>query len=468
MSRQSSANHDKIIELNLIILYQNKTNKETPKAIIFDISFSNDTIQLKELKDAIKKVRANRTDVYAVYNLSNYFEQDSIFETNDYYQARVLYDDDSLLVGGRLHAGFVADEKLIYYPSDLFLNTAFGDTIKMESIIKRVALNDNPNKFPNEFKPFVVPLGPNDAMEKQRYEFIEPKDISKSIGSFDKTLDTHKKYVLVGDLKNDFQKNIETPRTYFLAWALNERIIEDKIAKQPIDNLVIIIGQTLFFSALTILVFALLFKYIKRLQTKPNSLAVISFLISIVLFVIYGLLVLSFNKVIPIGMTLMGMAVAVFLVWRFANKFLVTGVAEGSGEYDLFISYSHGDSEWVTKNIYEPLKDFEKSNGDKVKIFFDVKSIGIGEPFTSKYMWAIVDSKLFVPIISKEYYGKNHCQNEMDLAYKRSVEKLLKVMPIAYSFDFVPPIYTHLNINDITVTPNFMEKIKETLSKLKD
>lgn len=438
-------------------------NNETPTAIIFDISFSNDTIELKALKEAIEKVKAKRIDVYAVYNLKNYFTQDSIFETNDFGQARILYD--SVLVGGRLHSGFVADKKLIYYPSDIFLNTAFGDTLKIESIVKRVALKKDSNKFPDEFKNLVVPLGPSEAMEKQTYTFIELEDNSELSGSFDGSLDMHQKYVLVGDLENDFQKDISTPRTYFLAWALNEKIIDVKIAKQPVDSLTIIISQTLMFSLLTVLIFALLFKYVKRLQTKPKTLAVISFVLSLIFFAIYGLLVFSFNKVIPVGMTIMGMAVAAFLTWRFAYKFLVTGITEGSQKYDLFISYSHGNSDWVTKNVYEPLKDFKKPNGEKLNIFFDVKSIGIGEAFTSKYMWGIVDSKLFVPIMSEEYYGKNHCKNEMDLAYKRHVEKLIGIMPIAYTFECVPEIYTHINVAVITVVPNFIENIKEALSK---
>ena len=454
----------KIISFLNTVEHHNGKN-ETPAAVIFDISFSNDSIQLKELEEAIKKVRAKRIDVYAVYSLMSYFANDSIFETNDFGQARALYTNDSILVGGRLHSGFVADNKLIYYPSDIFLNTAFGDTLKIESIVKRVALNVDSNNSSDEFKNMVVPLGPKESIEKQTYTYIEPEANATAIGGFDVPLDMHKKYILIGDLKNDKQKDIEMPRTYFLAWALNEKIIDEKIAKQPIDSLAIIIGQTLFFSLLAVLVFALLFKYIKRLQTQPKTLAVISFLVSLVLFAIYGLLVFAFNKVIPIGMTLMGMAIASILAWRFAHKFLVTGVAEGSQKYDLFISYSHGNSDWVKKNIYEPLKDFKKPNGDKLSIFFDVKSIGIGEAFTSKYMWGIVDSKLFVPIMSEEYYGKNHCKNEMDLAYKRHVEKLIGIMPIAYTFECVPEIYTHINVAVITVVPNFIENIKEALSK---
>ena len=35
------------------------------------------------------------------------------------------------------------------------------------------------------------------------------------------------------------------------------------------------------------------------------------------------------------------MLIAALLCWRFAHKFLVTGVVEGSEKYDVFISYKH-------------------------------------------------------------------------------------------------------------------------------
>jgi len=311
----------------------------------------------------------------------------------------------------------------------------------------------------------MTPLGPREAIDQQKHEFNDSEEQTDISKYFNPPLNVHEKFVLVGDLKNDYQQDIATPRTYFLAWALNEKIIDEKIAKQPLDDLVVIVSQTLFFSFFTVLVFALLFKYVKRLQTKPKTIAVVSFMLSLVFLIIYGMLIYTFDKVIPIGLTLIGMLIAALLSWRFAYKFLVTGIAEGAKDIDLFISYSHGDSTWVRENVFEPLKDF-KVNGRGLKIFYDVKSIKLGEPFTSKYMWGIVDSKLFVPIMSKEYYKKNHCRNEMDLAYKRYVEQLIEINPIAFSFDCIPEIYTHIIAADIQVNPNFIDDIKEKLIEI--
>lgn len=458
----------RIISFINTVAERKKVNNEDPRAILLDISFSKDSTELIELKQAIEKLKAQRIKVYAVYSLKTYFEKMQIYEANDAEQARILYD--SIFDGGRLHSGFIAENDLISYPSDIFLKGAFADTVKIESIVKRVALDDNASHFNPEFQQLVTPLGPKEAMLAQTYSFEESKD-SIASGKFvpknaaSPALDLDDKFILVGDLENDYQQDIETPRTFFMAWALNEKIVDEKIAKQPLDSIAVIIGQTLFFSLFTVLIFALLFKYVKTLQTKSKMLAVLAFVLCLIFFTTYGALVYSFDKIIPIGLTLIGMFIATLLAWRFAYKFLVTGVAEGSQKYDVFISYSHGNSEWVKKNVLEPLRAYRKPNGDKLEIFFDEKSIGIGEAFTSKYMWGIVDSQFFIPVISEEYYKKNHCRNEMDLAYKRFVEKSLKMLPIAFSYAAVPVIYNHINFADITVNPKFMESIMAEMEK---
>ena len=448
---------------------RSENSHEVPRAIVLDISFAKDSIELENLKQALISLKTKRVKVYAVYNLKKYFENEMLgFQANDMEQAAVLYD--SVFDGGRLHAGFVVDKDLISYPSDLFVKGAFMDTVKIESIVKRIAMDDEESHFDPEFQQLITPLGSKNAMMAQTYSFVESDD-NAVYGKFipknpdAQVLDLDDKFVLVGDLKNDYQQDIEMPRTFIMAWALNEKIIEDKIAKQPLDSIAIIIGQTLFFSLFVVLMFALIFKYVNSLQTKPKLLAVLAFVIGLIFFAVYGALIYYLNKIIPIGLTLIGMLIATLLAWRFAYKFLVTGVVEGSQKYDVFISYSHGNSDWVKKNVLAPLQEYRKPNGDKLEIFFDEKSIGLGEAFTSKYMWGIVDSKYFIPIISEEYYKKNHCRNEMDLAYKRYVEKMLKMLPIAFSYAAVPEIYNHINFADITVNPNFMENIKAELEK---
>ena len=436
-------------------------NYDIPEAIVFDISFSSDTIQLAELKTALEKVKDKKIDLYAVYNLRGYFEKIPVYEVNEANQASILYDS---IFERRLHSGFIVDDGLITYPSDIFLKGAFQDSIQIESIVKRVALDENKTKFSDEFKNLVTPLGPIEAIQNQTHNFIASQG-DDIIGQFDPTIDLREKYVIIGDLKHDYQQDIQTPRTYFLAWALNEKISDIKIAKQPLNDFITIIGQTFFFSLLAILLFALLFKYIKSLQTKPKILAVLSFILSLVFFAIYGLLVFSFDKVVPIGLTIIGIAIAVILAWRYALKFLVLGIIGGGDVYDVFISYSHDDYDWVKKNLHEPLSKFTKEDGKKLKIFFDENSIGLGEHFTRKYMRGISDSQVIIPVISKSYNAKNHCQNELNMGIKRDVEKLMKMFIITFDFNIVPPELTSVFLIDMSQKKNFIDLLKAELNK---
>jgi hypothetical protein len=111
------------------------------------------------------------------------------------------------------------------------------------------------------------------------------------------------------------------------------------------------------------------------------------------------------------------------------------------------------------------LAAYTKPNGEKLNIFYDKKSIGLGEMFTTKYMWAIVDTKFFIPVFSDDYYAKNHCRNEMDCAVKRDVEKLLHIQGVALSFNAVPEAFHCINFVDVTQNPAFIDVIESEYSK---
>lgn len=435
---------------------------EKPKAVILDFSYSNNRVLINELKEVLDSLKP-KIKVYAVYDTRD--AEKTSFEEHDKAQASELYD--SYFQGNRLDAAYNYVYGLLTYQPDSRLKTKNGDLRIIKSLVREVDsdANPDPNEVDRSSEGYLLALGDSTFINKQKHMFVLGKSL-KEAGDFEPEVNIDDKFLVIGDLKNDFSQEVNIPGTYIMAWALNDQLNGNTIAKQPFNEPVVIIGQLLFFSFFVIVNFALLFKYVKRLQTKPILLAIIAYIVGSGFLFLYGILILSINKVPLIGLTLIGMLVAAFLSWRFAYKFLVTGIAEGSQKYDVFISYSHGDSDWVKENVFQPLDAFRKPNGDKLNIFFDTKSIGIGEPFTSKYMWGIVDSKVFIPVISEEYYGKNHCKNEMDLAYKRSVEKLLDILPIVFSYEVVPQIYTHINFLDITVNQNFMDAIQKTIIEL--
>lgn len=446
------------------------TNKVSPRAIVLDISFSReeDTAVLHNLYETLTSLK-KKAKIFGVFNLKRWDNDRSVtFDEIDYDHATILYDD--IFEEGRLHTGFKLEDNIITYESQLVIQDGFEEDIIIPALVTQVAKSLRGGKLTNAAIPefFVAPFNPDEneiVSQTHRYNISEDE---VGNGTILPDLPDNKDIIIIaGALESDILPNTDVPGSYALAWALNEqRLGDESLARQPLNSIAIIIGQTLFFALITVFLFALLFKYVKRLQTKPKVLAVLSFLLGSLLLFVYGYVILYTGYVIPIGLSLVAMLIAAVLSWRFAYKFLVTGIAEGAQKWDVFISYSHGNSEWVKENVYLPLQEFRKPNGDKLNIFFDEKSIGVGEAFTAKYMWGIVDSKIFIPVMSEEYYGKNHCKNEMDLAYKRHVEKLIDLLPIVFSYDCVPDIYQHINFLDTSKNPNFMEKVHSTIIAL--
>lgn len=471
-----------IIKLLNTIAAETKKNNG-PKGIVFDIWFGKDNTELENLKAALQQTVDLKIPVYASYHVTAGNETADIsninFDVTDANHANEIYNNyitpsktNTTSGNGRYHTRFYAEQFMASYENDLYLvSQDFPDTALIESLPMRVFtdLGESKNMMNNSKRiGSIVPYGNLNEMQKLTHTFIADAD---SAGHFENaqgvtvTLNMDEKIVIVGDAINDVMNagNSLIPGPYIFTWALSDLLDNNDRLNLPLENHYLIIGQMISFALIVVMLFALIFKYIKRLQTQPALIGTMSFLLVSVLLLIYYKIILNFRAVIPIGQTVAAMLVAATLAWRFAHKFLVTGVAEGAQKYDVFISYSRNHSQWVVKNVYEPLVAYRKPNGDKLNIFFDMKSIGIGEAFTSKYMWAIVDSKCFISILSEEYYGKNHCRNELDLAYKRSVEKLLSIKMIAFTFKAVPEIYTHINFVDITVNPNFIETIKQEL-----
>jgi len=459
---------------------QEAREKNAPEGVVLDIWFSNDTTELENLKAALKQLKDLNVPVYAVYNINEDHEYSNIdnidFDDIEAKHAVDLYNDYLAGSGGkspgsgRYHTFFYPDKDVVNYENDIQLSSGIFDSVLIESLARRVYTDLTDSKPLPKREGSVVPIRSSEEISRKTYTFIadsiQSTRVFQPAEGVNTPIDIDKNILIVGDISNDIVDfgDKKIPGPYIVTWALSDLLGNNSNLKLPIENLYVIIGQILFFSLFTVLVFALLFKYVKSLQTKPAFIAVMAFMISMIFFFIYGKLILSFNYVIPAGHTIAAMIVASLLSWRFAHKFLVTGVAEGSQKYDVFISYSRSQGDWVDKNVYEPLAAFRKPNGDKLNIFFDKKSIGIGEAFTAKYMWAIVDTKNFIAILSEDYYIKNHCRNELDCAVKRKVEKLLNIQMIAFSDKAVPEAFNSFNYFEKTRNPDFIKVIEDTLS----
>ncbi len=458
-----------------------------PKGVVLDIWFGNDNTEQQGLLEAIEYLQAYDTPVYAAYNInasgqsididSTDFDKLEIAHLTKAYNLLSNSNEETHSGSGRYHTNFYPERNMASYENDfVFHSGTFGDSALIESLVYKVVKDLGDSKsmlLEDKRRGSIVPYASLSEMQMRSY-FFSP-DSTLSINSFipyegmdpsDQIIDMDEKIVIVGDPVSDLIDLGSTtlPGPYVVTWAISDLLDGNIRLKLPLESTSVIIGQMLLFAFFVALTYALIFKYVKSLQTKPLIIAILSFIAVLLLLFIYYHVILSFKAVIPVGQTMISMIVAAFLSWRFAYKFLVTGVSEGSEKYDIFISYSHGPkADWVEEHVYEPLAAYRKQNGDKLNIFFDKKSIGIGEAFTSKYMWAIVDAKCFIPVVTDEYYGKNHCKNELDLAVNRYVEKLININMLTFNFEAVPEPYRTFNFIDVGKNSNFIDLITSKL-----
>ena len=435
--------------------------------VIIDITFSHSPVMLDTIGDAIFRLSDNQVYVYAAYDLPS--ETDNIsFILHDNLQAKDLYE--YFFTGGRLNTSF--DN---YKQANGFASYDSFELIDVKPIVSLPVkvvndLNVHKKKEIDTTVSIQYPLPlklPFDPASIKENSFVFTNDtLLTGIQKFSKlnpSIDLSNKFVIIGfPSDNPNVGEYKVPGPYLVASALVDQLNGNEFTKPPHDNIAVQLAMMLVFALFVCLIFAVLYKYVKKLQTKPHFISVLSLVIGLLLLFGYGYSFLEHTIIRPALPTL-SMVWASVLAWHFTKKFLVTGIMEGGEVYDVFISYSHGDSSWVKQNLFMPLNEFKRPDGSKLSIFFDEKSIGVGELFTTKYMRSIVDSKLFVPVMSEEYYRKNHCKNEMDLAVKRHVEKLIGLCIIALDYKYVPEEFTHINYVDIKNQTDFMTTLKKEL-----
>lgn len=446
--------------------------------VILDIAFGSETVGLRPIKDAIMSLRDKKIKVYAPYELPPP-NTNTTFKEHDKYQNKSLYniyfEGQAKRLNTAFHNHIEVDGLLSYYSFERIEN------MMIESLPVRVAKDYNriekkADSTELDYTQYVVPLKLpfNPASRKEIY-FVYTNDSSSTannnFSNLKDSFDLSKKFIIIGTPKDQQEIGKDggikylVPGPYIVATALIDQLHENKFTKPPYDNVVFQLILILFFAFFVCLIFAAIYKYIKKLQTSPSLIALLSWVLGVTIFFGLGYLLLEFVVIRP-TLPAISMFWATLLAWHFTKKFLVTGIMEGSGKYDVFISYSRSKSEWVKKNLYSPLNELRKPDGSKLNIFFDEKSIGIGENFTTYYMRKIVDSKLFIPVMSQDYYGKNHCRNEMDIAVKRKVEKLIGIFMITFDYKHVPEEFTHINFVDLDKGVDFMSLLKKELIKL--
>ena len=445
------------------------SERERPQAVILDIWISNDSRGLAELTEAIKRLRerpAGPVDVYAAFNPHADGKEGAEQLWKEH--AQDLYRS---VLTGYGHTELDLSMGVLSYEPELQIPAKAGTTELMWALPARVAMDMGRSDRPAGGRAVVLPIGSEAALGQQTIAFMHA-GTSTSSGRF---LASRAATAPVAPNVRQEDRADRKPHRGSLQRSTSggpeldrmgtERSIEEQqhveaTAEQSRrgarpDHVLRLVHRVRVRSAVQI-------RHAPANQASADGLAVRS--ASAPRRWQWSRQPHSRSTTSRRSRSpLFAIVLAAILAWRFALKFLVTGIAEGRGKYDAFISYSRQHSEWVMKHVYEPLKAMRKADGSELAVFFDRTEIGLGEAFTTRYMWAIVDSRFFIPIFSEDYYGRKHTRNEMDMAYKRSVEKKIVILPVAHTAQPVPEIYSHLNYVDAQANPRFIEDIQKSL-----
>ena len=326
--------------INLLDAIAAKVDEEgKPLAIVLDIYFENKDAEKKHLKEAIEQLTLQKIKVYGVFNTKDSenteFEDRLADHAQDLYQ--LFYKDPYL------HTIIEKQGGLLFYKSEIELKTSSGDSRLIEALPQRIArdLNRNNIKLSGEIRGYVLPVGQDQKIDEKTFvfSFEEGQD---SGGKFNQesAFSIDQKVLIIGSLKKDQLPAVPQAGPELVAWALNDQMNTNPNAKRPLDRLAILLGEIVFFSLFVVGIYALLFKFIKAWQTKPVLLAVLSFVAGMGMLAVVALALISLDWFMPVGLTIIAMALAAVLSWRYAYVYLIAGVVEGSGKYDVFISYS--------------------------------------------------------------------------------------------------------------------------------
>jgi hypothetical protein len=453
--------------------------------VILDFAFDENGEEDLSLIEAIKSLKKNNIEVYGVYDVVE--KNDGFYDIDENV---IVYDwiknennRDSELYNnfskGRLHTMVdIHDSGIIWYDSYLtFKDSINNSRIKVTALPLQVS-NPKSNYKRNSVATYILPYGNQENLKTLTWTFkvnnVDENPVNHRLinNHSAKDFSIKNKYIVIGDLENDKVKiNDQTtiPGPYLLSWALLDQLEGNKLAKQPINNMWIQFLIALSCIVFIALFFDWIFKRVKKLQTQPMLLAIISFFAGLVILILITY-VMPGNKIIRLGFPILSMFLVTIFIWQYKKKFIKQGVIDGGETYDLFISYSRKQGKWVKKNLYLPLKAFKNSEDKKINIFFDEESIPPGEQFQDFYKEAILNSKIFLPVFSEDYFKSNHCTEEIKFAElrkteTRNTETNFRIYPITFNFDIVPKKHTDINIVDIDDQNTFLKGLKEALYK---
>lgn len=98
--------------------------------------------------------------------------------------------------------------------------------------------------------------------------------------------------------------------------------------------------------------------------------------------------------------------------------------------YDLFVSYSSHDLEWVQPFHEDLVKEVNRWTAPDIYPFLDRISVGAGDVWDPKIMGAVQDSAILVPVMSPRFFASEYCQKEVTAFVEAQGVSGNRIMPV--------------------------------------
>jgi hypothetical protein len=374
------------------------------------------------------------------------------------------------LVTGVGHTLFQRRGAVLVYRSEL----SKSDGTVVSAIPVRVAkdLYGRPETSVPEI--IAVRIGPKEVYEQHTFKYDGRGDdaqLSPLVNGAPVQLEN--KLIIVGSLEEDSDRFQGRSGPELLAWALLARMAraDEAVGPRPLESPLLFAALLIVFPVTSVAVYQVTLRRRKTRERVMWLAAGFAVLLAVcglggVVAALYALGHLYAQVTLVVVAIVVAVAVACFATFHgqllaSLEADLESGKLQAAEIYDVFISYSRepSNAKWVEEHVCKPLASARHQDGTPFKIFFDTRSIRLGDFWYRRLALAIAASRHFVPIYSDDYFDKAFCQHEMTLALARSVKKPDFILPLRRTSKPVPPGYDHIQHVDVAAQPDFIKNV---------
>ena len=148
--------------------------------------------------------------------------------------------------------------------------------------------------------------------------------------------------------------------------------------------------------------------------------------LSLIVIIAPVLSLLLFLSIVVIFVYVFREYIMLFLFTRFGWR-LAYGYSNDPTKFDIFISYSSKDSDWVLENLVDPLENLNPS----YKLCVHERDFVVGIPIYHNIKMAVENSKCTVVVVSQNWLKSEWCQAEFRVAHcVGTVEKKIRLLVV--------------------------------------